>query len=107
MLRIESLAVVLRNIADAVEVQVTDDREAAQRNVVADAATFTGVEGDTRHIAQRLAKCVNAPIMHQGLRNDGHRLRNIARQFATLADVGEARLIGFLAFALAGNVDLF
>src|SRR5688500_3435928 len=50
VLHVEEVAVVLCNVAYAVEVDIADDRVAAQGDVVADASAFARVEGESRHV---------------------------------------------------------
>ena len=52
----------LRNIAHAVQVDVARRTEAAQPDVVADPAAFTGLERDTHDVFQRALETVFALV---------------------------------------------
>ena len=88
----EGFPVVLRNVADAVEVEIAEGRESPERHVVADAGALAGVEGEAGDVAQGFFQGVGVlvPI--------GASLTTVSAwghpgQLGQLADAGDAALI--------------
>ena len=102
---IERLAVVLRDVAHVVEVEIADGRVAAQRDVVADPAAFAGIEGEARDVAQGVLHGVGTAVLHELARHGRQRLRDVACRQWQLARGRDAALVGLVGRADA-PVDL-
>ena len=88
LLQVEDFAVVLRRIADTVEIHVTEGIETAQVHVVAGTTAFGCVEGQAGDVAQGLAQGVGFLLLDQRPRDGRDRLRHIVRVLHHLADTG-------------------
>jgi hypothetical protein len=109
LLVVEGFAVVLRGIADAIEIHVAEGVEAAQIHVVAGTAALGGVEAEARHVAQGFAQAADLLLFHQRVGDGGHRLRYVMRVLQHLADArgGGAVAVGFVGIGLDADGGQF
>ena len=103
---VEHVTVVLRNVAHAIEVNIARRAEAAQADVVADAAALTGLEGDADDVFERALEAVLALVMNQLVVDHRQRLRNVLGGHRHFPDAGDAALVGLgCAVARSGHGD--
>ncbi len=105
LFQVEGFAVVLGGIADAIQIHVTKGVEAAQVHVVARAATFGSVEGQTGHIAQCFPQRAGLLLFHQLVGDGGYGLRNVVRVLHGLADPGLAGAQAIRLFGVGADLD--
>ena len=92
-LYIESVTVVLRNVAHAIKVNITGGTKTAQADVVPNPATFTGFKRDADHVFKCAFKAVFALVVNQLFIDHGERLRNVLCRYRYFAHACNAALI--------------
>jgi len=105
LLQVEDFAVVLRRIADTVEIHVTEGIETAQIHVVASPSAFGCIEGQAGNVAQRFTQRVGFLFLDQRPGHGRDRLRYVVRVLHHLADAGLGGAIAVLLLLIGCHGD--
>src|SRR5690606_35546865 len=94
-------AVVLRTVAQAVDLHAGTGREAADVDAVAGTpAALAGVEGDAGDVGQNFAQAQGLLVLDHLLRDHGDGLRGVQQRYRVLDRSGTLDLVRFVALAI-------